>query len=257
MTLTRTGSPRRLAGTGLASARSRFERRAAAARRAPRLLAALAVGGLLLIGLIAWLGWSSPLLTADRVEVRGVPAAQAASVRAASAVRLGEPLLRVDTGAAVARLRRDPQWAEVSIDRSLPHTVVVTVVPRVAALAVRDAQGRTRLVDRGGFAFRTVGTAPKGVPLVSAGRAQLSPAGVTAALQALDALHAPLRTAVSGMTVTPAEQVRFTLKVNGGQKMVVWGGPGEAAAKARLVEILVKQPGTTIDVSVPSSPVTR
>jgi cell division protein FtsQ len=38
---------------------------------------------------------------------------------------------------------------------------------------------------------------------------------------------------------------------------VIWGGLGDASVKARLVEILSKEPGGTIDVSVPESPVTR
>ena len=38
---------------------------------------------------------------------------------------------------------------------------------------------------------------------------------------------------------------------------LVWGGLGDAQTKARLVEILATEPGKTIDVSVPESPVTR
>ncbi len=74
MMLERGSSRRRVAGTGLASARTRFERRAAAARRRPRLLAGVLVAVLLLGGLVAWLGWFSSVLTASKVEVHGVGA---------------------------------------------------------------------------------------------------------------------------------------------------------------------------------------
>jgi cell division protein FtsQ len=81
--------------------------------------------------------------------------------------------------------------------------------------------------------------------------------GLRAALQALAALSPALRSQVSGMTVTAADHVTFTLNVKSGTRTVVWGGLGDATTKARLVEILAQEPGRTIDVSVPESPVTR
>lgn len=256
-TTSTTATAKQVAGRGLASARTRFERRAAAARRRPKVIFGAAVGLLLLFGLVAWLGWYSPLLTADAVQVNGVKGAQAGAVRSAAAVPLGGPLLRVDTDAVVRRLEADRQWADIAVERSLPHTVVITVRPRVAALAVRDATGQVQVVDSEGFAFRTVSSAPKDVPLVTSGSTQVTRDGVTAALQALTALPAKLRSDVSGVSVSATDQVKFTLTVKGAKRTVVWGRPGDAATKARLVSVLVGQPGSTIDVSVPSSPITR
>jgi cell division protein FtsQ len=82
-------------------------------------------------------------------------------------------------------------------------------------------------------------------------------AGVPSALLALASLEPALRRNVSGVTVSEADQVSFRLTVKDGTKTVVWGGPGDGAMKAKLVSILVSQPGSSIDVSVPSSPVTR
>ena len=242
---------------GLSSARVRFEKRAAAARRRPRLIASIAVALLLAVGLVAWLGWFSPVFTADAVVVKGASKAQAAQVRRAAAVPLGGPVLRVDTGAVTRRLEADRQWADIVVERSLPHTVTITVRPREAALAVRTSSGNVEVVDGDGFIFRTVTSPPRGIPLVTSGTTAVTRAGVTAALQALAALDPAGREAVSGVTVSAADQVKFTLTVKGARKTVVWGGPGEAATKARLVTILLKEPGSTVDVSVPSSPVTR
>lgn len=246
-----------VAGRGLASSRRRFERRAAAARRRPRLLAGIGVGLLLLLGLVAWLGWFSSVLTATTVEVRGATGAAAAQVRQVAAVPLGGPLLRVDTDAVQERLVAGKAWSDVSVSRSLPHTVVVEVTPRVAVLAVRGAGGRVDLVDRDGIAFATVAAPPAGVPVVSSGASTVTKTGVTAALQALGSLEPALRRTVSDVSVSEADQVSFRLKVKDAAKTVVWGGPGDGATKARLVGILASQPGSTIDVSVPSSPVTR
>lgn len=252
-----TRAPKRETDQGLSSARARFERRAAAARRRPRVIASAAVALLLVAGLVAWLGWFSPVFTADTVVVKGASKAQAAQVRRAAAVPLGGPVLRVDTRTVAGRLEADREWADVVVERSLPHTITISVRPREAALAVRTSSGKVEVVDDDGFVFRTVGEPPQGVPLVTSGTTVVTKAGVTAALQALSALEPAMRTTVSGVTVSAADQVKFALTVKGARKTVVWGGPGDAATKARLVTILVKQPGSTVDVSAPSSPVTR
>jgi len=257
VTLDRGVSRRRVAGTGLASSRTRFERRAAAARRRPRLVAGVLVGALLLGGLVAWLGWFSSVLTASRVDVSGVGAAAAGQVRNVARVPLGGPLMRVDTDAVARRLVAGKAWSEVSVSRSLPDTIVIEVTPRVAVLAVRNPHGQVDVVDREGFAFRTVAAAPPGVPLVSSGSAQVTEAGVTAALQALGSLEPALRSDVSGVSVSTADQVSFTVQAGERRKTVVWGGAGDRERKATLVKLLLGEPGSTIDVSVPSSPVTR
>ncbi|MEO6996617.1 MAG: FtsQ-type POTRA domain-containing protein [Terracoccus sp.] len=252
-----TRDPKHDTDQGLSSARARFEKRAAAARRRPRVIASVAVALLLLVGLVAWLGWFSPVFTADTVVVQGASKAQSAQVRRVAAVPLGGPVLRVDTDAVTGRLQADREWADIVVERSLPHTVTITVRPRSAALAVRTSAGTVEVVDGDGFVIRSVDAPPKGVPLVTAGTTVVTSAGVTAALQALSALDPTLRKTVSGVTVSAADQVKFTLTVKGARKTVVWGGPGDAATKARLVTILAGQPGSTVDVSVPSSPVTR
>lgn len=245
-------------GRGLSSARARFERRSAAARRRPRVVVTVLVVALLLTGLAVWLGWFSTALTATTVEVRGVTGPAAAQVRSLAAVPLGGPLLRLDTDAVTRRVVAGRQWTDVSVTRRLPHTVVLTVTPRVGVLAVRNPQGQVDVVDREGFAFRTLFSAPTGVPLVTSSTDRVSAQGVAAALQALGSLEPSLRAQVSGVIVSAADQVTFTVKPEkGAHKTVVWGGAGSGELKAKLVKILLAQPGSTIDVSVPSSPVTR
>ena len=85
----------------------------------------------------------------------------------------------------------------------------------------------------------------------------MTKAGVTAALQALGSLEPAVRRNVSGVSVSEADQVSFRLRVKDATKTVVWGGSGDGATKAKLVGLLASQPGSTIDVSVPSSPVMR
>ena len=88
------------------------------------------------------------------------------------------------------RLLADRAWSSVSVSRSLPDTVVITVTPRVAVLAVRNPRGEVDVVDRDGFTFRTVGSAPADVPLVSSGPPRSPRRVSTAALAALGSLDA-------------------------------------------------------------------
>lgn len=243
--------------TGLASARARFERRALAARRRPRVIAGTVIGLVLVAAALVWVGWFSSLLTVKRVAVEGVPAAQATAIRRAAAVPMGVPLMRVDTGEVRRRLEADRTLRDIHVSRRLPETIVIEGTPRVAVLAVRNPKGEVEVVDAEGVVFRTVSAPPGGVPLVTAGSDLVTASGLRAALQALGALTPVLRSHVSGVTVTAADHVTFSLKVEAGTRTVIWGGLGDAATKARLVEILSKEPGTTIDVSVPESPVTR
>lgn len=244
-------------GTGVTSARERFEARAARARRRPFLLAGALVATLALAGGLIWVGWMSPLLTATTVSVEGVPAADAQSVRQVAKVPLGGPLMRVDTDAVAARLEGGRAWTDIRVSRSLPHSVVIRVTPREPALALRNPQGQLELVDGGGVRFRTVASPPKGVPVVTAGSNDVTPAGLRAALAALHALPSSVRSHVADMSLNAADQVSFTLNDMTGRRTVVWGAAGQEQTKGRLVAILLKEPAARIDVSVPEAPVTR
>lgn len=244
-------------GTGVTSARRRFEARAARARRRPLLLAAALATTVLVAGGLIWLGWMSSLLTATTVRVEGVPARDVQAVRQVAQVPLGGPLMRVDTDAIAARLEGGRAWTNIRVGRSLPHSVVISVTPREPALALKDPQGQLELVDAGGVRFGTVGTPPRGVPVVTAGSSDVTPEGLRAALAALHALPAPLKAQVADMSVNSADQVSFTVADKSGRRTVVWGGLGQEETKARLVTILLKEPAKRIDVSVPDAPVTQ
>jgi cell division protein FtsQ len=207
-------------------------------------------------GLI-WLGWFSSVLTATTVRVEGVSGAEAKLVREVADVPLGGPLMRVDTDGATARLEAGLAWTDIRVGRSLPHSVVIHVTARTPVLALRNLKGQLELVDESGVAYRVAAKAPKGVPLVTAGSEVVSAAGLRAALGALAALPAALRAQVADVAVGGADQVSFTINRKQGRRTVVWGAAGNEEAKARLVGILLDEPGTTIDVSVPDLPVVR
>lgn len=211
----------------------------------------------MLVGALVWLGWYSPWLTATSVQVEGVSDSAATEVREVAKVPIGTPIMRIDTDAVTTRLTEHRGYATVEVSRGLPHTIVISVTPRVPVLAVKSPDGRVELVDDQGFAFRTVASAPKGIPQVTAGSSEITGTGLRAAINALSSLDPQLRRSVSAVTVTAAEQLTFSLTLKDGKRTVVWGAGGGEDTKARLVTILAKEPGTVIDVSVPGSPVTR
>jgi cell division protein FtsQ len=74
----------------------------------------------------------------------------------------------------------------------------------------------------------------------------------------LATLPDPLRGATTEITASSTSDVTLVLELeDGGTKTVVWGDARDAELKADVVETLLGQPGSTIDVSSPVAPVTR
>lgn len=239
---------------GAASSANRFRERALSNRRRPlrRVLTWLTTLAVV-AGLVWVVGWSQ-LLGVRHVEVSGVTGAEATAVSDLVAVPLGTPLARVDTGAVAARVRERVTVAEVSVHRSWPSTLTVEVVPRTAALVVKNPQGRLEVVDAEAVAFREVDKAPPGVPLVTAtGEKGTTREALRSALALLDALPADLSRDVRAMTISSADLVTFTL----GTRTVVWGSGEESPRKVAILRALLTTKAKVIDVSAPDTPVTR
>ena len=241
-------------GHDVAKEANRFRKRALSHRRRAwqRWLLWLTAAGV--VALLGWVvGWSA-LLGVDDIEVSGVSGAEAAAVAELAAVPTGTPLARVDTDAVADRVRERITVAEVSVRRSWPGTLSVDVVPRTAALVVKNPQGRLEVVDAEGIAFAVVRTAPKGVPVVTAtGSRGTTPGALQSSLALLHALPADLSGDVTALTVSSADLVTFTL----GSRTVVWGSGEQPARKVAILRALLRTKAKVIDVSAPDTPVTR
>jgi cell division protein FtsQ len=245
---------RRPRSTGLASSRVRFQQRAQEVRRRPARLIGYAAVLLCVLGLLGWVVGFSSLLAVRTVEVVGVPDAEVAAIRALAKVPMGEPLLRVDRGAVAARVAERATVADVSIERSWPRTLVIHASPRVPFLVVKNPQGQLQVVDETGVAYAQVTRAPKGVPTVhAASAAALSRDALGTAVSVVRALPDDLQRRVSNVTVSSANLV--TLRI--GRTSVVWGGVEEPQRKLAIMTALLKATPKLIDVSAPSTPVTR
>ncbi len=239
---------------GVTSSAHRFRERALSNRRRPWRRALLVVLAAATLGLLVWVvGWST-WLGLDDVEVTGVTGPEAAAVVKLVDVPVGTPLARVDTEAVGARVRERVTIAEVSVRRSWPGTLTVEVVPRTAALVIRNPQGRLEVVDAEGVVFGTVRAVPKGVPVVTAtGAGGTTREALLSSLALLEALPADLAGTVSGIKVSSANLITFTL----GKRTVVWGGGEDSARKVAILSALLRTKAKVIDVSAPDTPVTR
>ena len=239
---------------GLDSSADRFRDRAQSRRRRPWLRALAVVVVAALMAGAGWvLGWST-LLGVRQVEVVGVAGTQQEAVEGLVQVPVGTPLVRVDTEAVEDRVRTLLTVAEVSARRDFPATLEVRVVPRVAAIVVKNPQGRLEVVDATGVAFGVVEKPPKDVPVVTAtGSRGTTPEAMRTSLALLQALPPDLADTVSEVTVTSADLVTFTL----GKRTVVWGGADDAERKVAIIRALLTTKAKVIDVSAPDTPVTR
>lgn len=239
---------------GLSSSRERFVRRAQEVRRRPiRLWGSAALVVLVAAGLV-WLVGFSPVLAVRAVEVVGVPESEVAPIRELAKVPLGQPLARVDADAVATRVAERATVADVSIERSWPSTLVIHASPRTPFLVVKNPKGQLQVVDETGVAYAVVSKAPTGVPVVTAASAKaLSRDALMTAVTVVRVLPPTLQRRVSAVTVSSANLV--TMKV--GSTTVVWGGVAEPERKLEILTALLKGRHKVIDVSAPSTPVTR
>ena len=262
----RSRSPRRgrgKVGVGVAAVTSLRSRRRRSGRRADprRRLLTVAAVIVAVVAVGAWAVLASPLLAVRTVQVDGVRSLTDDQVEQTAGIAAGTPLMRVDTGTAAARVAQLPQVASVEVTRGWPHTVVVTVVERVA-VAVVDHAGTRSLVDREGVLFDTItGAAPAGVVPLTVPRPGPDDATTAAALGAVVALPADVRREVTGVTAGSPDDVTLTLTDG---RTVLWGSAEATPRKARVLAALLDQidAGTldeadTLDVSTPDAVVLR
>ena len=209
------------------------------------------------IGVAAWVLFSSPLLVVRSVTVSGTHLVPRSEVLAASGVRLGTPLIRVNTGRAAARIVQIRQVSSVRVTRSWPDGLAIVVRERTPELAVTAPGGGYDLVDADGVVVRWAARDPAGLPryatVIPAGALRDDP-GLAAAAAVLGELPAAVRHSVRSVSASEPDQV--TLYLAGGTT-VLWGDAGLAAVKARELTVLERQHMRYYDVSGQGSVATK
>jgi cell division protein FtsQ len=233
-------------------ARSRRSRRS---RRWRAAFLALALAGL--VAGAAWVLLGSRLLAVRSVVVTGTHLVPESEVLAVAGIRLGTPLIRVNTAQVAARVETISQVASAQVTRSWPDRVVIAVRERTPALAVPVYGGGFDLVDADGVMVRWAARRPAGVPVYVTAAAVSSLRGdpdVAAAAAVIGELPRKLRISVTSVTAPSPDQV--TLRLANGAT-VLWGGTDDAQAKAEELYALMPTHASYYDVSAPGTAVTN
>jgi cell division protein FtsQ len=219
----------------------------------PWLLAGLAALAVAVAAIWAVLG--SSLFDVRSVQVAGARELPVDEVRAAAAVALGTPMLRLDTKGIEARVAAVPRVATVQVWRALDGTVWIELTERAPVAIVRRSNG-VHLVDATGTDYAAVPVGPPGLPELRIARVGPRDAATVAALTVLTGLPQPLRGQV--LVVSARSPADVVLQLNTGHRgngrEVRWGGVEQGDRKASVLGPLLTQPGKVYDVSSPTLP---
>ncbi|MGD9989409.1 cell division protein FtsQ/DivIB [Pseudonocardia sp.] len=218
------------------------------------------LGGL--AGGVAFLLYGSGLADVETVSVEGALAVPQDQILATAAIPTGGPLAGVDTSGAEQRVATLPGVESVTVGRDWPHTVVVTVVERVA-VALADTPKGLMLVDRTGVPYEQAPEVPPVLPHLNVSiTGTVAPGDVqtTAGLGVLAALPDAVRSEVLTITViAPAATgglptVELALSDD---RRVVWGSAENSQRKAAVLTALLTERGSVFDVASPDLPTIR
>jgi cell division protein FtsQ len=211
------------------------------------LVAFLAVAS---IGAAGWLvGWSN-VTQLEAVHVEGADGLLAEQVTGIAQAPIGEQLIWVDTDSVAARVSELPEFSSVSVHRSWPRTLVISVRQRVPAAAI-SADGSWWLVDRSGMQFGRTDQRPADLPVLDAPAGDAAADTRAAGVAVLTALPGQLHEQVQTVSAHSPADVRLTL---GSGATVLWGGPADSPDKAAVLLALLAEDAATYDVSAPSRP---
>jgi cell division protein FtsQ len=210
--------------------------------------------GLLVAGVLGTSGWvllGSRLLVVRNIDVVGERLVPRDRVLAVARVRLGEPLIRLDTDVVRGRLETVQEVETVRVERRWPTTVRIVVRERTPVVAVQH-DNRFLQIDRYGVTVVTSAARPRGLPaLAVANPVQTDPA-LRAGLAVMRELPPWFARRVASVEAPSQEAVTLRLKEG---IAVVWGAPERGTDKLRLLRGLLTgspQRGIkTIDVSSP------
>jgi len=227
-------------------------------------LAAVAV-----IAAVAWVLLGDRVFVVRSISVTGTRLVTSEQVLEAADIPIGTPLSQVDAGTVTRRVEGIRQVASATVSVDWPDHVTIAVTERVPVIAVRMADGRYDLVDKAGVIVQSAAARPAALPLLAtslSGAAMRGDPGVAAVAAVLAELSPSLQSAVESVSVaqvptgsvngTFTESEQVTLSVKGGAT-IVWGDPSNAAAKNRELQIVLKNGVSYVNVSAPTTVVTR
>lgn len=194
----------------------------------------------------------TPAMSARSVVVTGVGAVTQEEVLGVAAVRLGTPLLQIDTGEVADRVAGIRRVASARVQREYPSTLRIAIVERIPVV-VKDFPDGPHLYDRDGVDFATA-PPPPGLPYIDVDIPGPSDPPTKAALEVMTALRPEVVAQVSRVAAPSVSSITLTLTDG---RTVVWGTTDRTGEKAEKLAALLTQPGRVYDVSSPDLPTVK
>lgn len=194
----------------------------------------------------------TPAMSARSVVVVGDGAVSRDEVLGAADIRLGTPLLQIDTDEVADRVAGIRRVASARVQREYPSTVRITIVERIPVV-VKDFGDGPHLFDRDGVDFAT-GPPPPGLPYIDVEDPGPTDPPTMAALQVMTALRPEVVAQVSRVAAPSVSSITLTLTDG---RTVVWGTTDRTGEKAEKLAALLTQPGRVYDVSSPDLPTVK
>jgi cell division protein FtsQ len=213
------------------------------------LLSLLLVVAITGVGLILYF---TPLMSARGIIVNGLGAVTREEVLDAAHVKLGTPLLQINTDSIADRVAAIRRVASAHVQRDYPSALMITVVERVPVV-VKDLPDGPHLFDRDGVDFATA-PPPPALPYIDVDNPGPADPATKAALAVLTALRPEVVAQVSRIAAPSVASITLTLTDG---RTVIWGTNDRTEEKAQKLAALLTRPGRTYDVSSPDLPTIR
>ncbi|HEY1839273.1 MAG TPA: cell division protein FtsQ/DivIB [Mycobacterium sp.] len=201
------------------------------------------------VGLVLYF---TPAMSARSIIITGIGAVTRDEVLDVAHVRLGTPLLQIDTDGVADRVAAIRRVASARVQRDYPSALRIIIVERVP-LVVKDFPDGPHLFDRDGVDFATA-PPPPALPYIDVDNPGPTDPATKAALAVLTALRPEVVAQVSRIAAPSVASISLTLA--DGRK-VIWGTNERTEEKAQKLAALLTQPGRTYDVSSPDLPTVK
>jgi cell division protein FtsQ len=194
----------------------------------------------------------TPAMSARSIVVVGTGEVTREEVLDAAGVRIGTPLLQINTNLVADRVAAIRRVASARVQRQYPSALRITIVERVP-VAVKDFPDGPHLFDRDGVDFAT-GPPPPALPYIDVANPGPNDPATKAALGVLTALRPEVAGQVGRVAAPSVASITLTL---GDGRVVIWGTTDRTDEKAEKLAALLTQPGKTYDVSSPDLPTVK
>lgn len=194
----------------------------------------------------------TPAMAARNIVVTGTGTVTREEVLDAAQVRIGTPLLQINTNQVADRVAAIRRVASARVQRQYPSALRITIVERVP-VAVKDFPDGPHLFDRDGVDFAT-GPPPPALPYIDVADPGPTDPTTKAALQVLLALRPEVAGQVGRIAAPSLASITLTL---GDGRVVIWGTTDRTDEKAEKLAALLTQPGKVYDVSSPDLPTVK